>query len=70
MKKDELRKLKTWQDRLETAKKAIMPELNRMGKRESIYDGDPTIYAPDGSVAQQGKATHVRNVGLDRKSVV
>lgn len=65
MKKDELRKLKTWQDRLETAKEAIMPELNRMGKRESIYDGDPTIYAPDGSVAQQGKATHVRNVGFE-----
>ncbi len=65
MQKDELRKLKTWQDRLETAKEAIMPELNRMGKRESIYDGDPTIYAPDGSVAQQGKATHVRNVGFE-----
>ena len=65
MKKDELRKLKTWQDRLETAKDAIMPELNRMGKRESIYDGAPTIYAPDGSVAQQGKATHVRNVGFE-----
>ncbi len=65
MKKDELRKLKMWQERLETAKEAIMPELNRMGKRESIYDGDPTIYAPDGSVAQQGKATHVRNVGFE-----
>lgn len=65
MKKDELRKLRQWQDRLETAKEAIMPELNRMGKRESIYDGDPTIYAPDGSVAQQGKATHVRNVGFE-----
>lgn len=65
MKKDELRKLKTWQDRLETAKEAIMPELNRMGKRESIYDGDPTIYAPDGSVAKKGKATHVRNVGFE-----
>ena len=65
MKKDELRKLKTWQDRLETAREAIMPELNRMGKRESIYDGDPTIYAPDGSVAKKGKATHVRNVGFE-----
>ena len=65
MKKDELRKLKTWQDRLETAKEAIMPELNRMGKRESIYDGDPTIYAPDGSVAKKGKATQVRNVGFE-----
>ena len=65
MKKDELRKLKMWQDRLETAREAIMPELNRMGKRESIYDGDPTIYAPDGSVAKKGKATHVRNVGFE-----
>lgn len=65
MKKDELRKLKTWQNRLETAREAIMPELNRMGKRESIYDGDPTIYAPDGSVAKKGKATHVRNVGFE-----
>lgn len=65
MKKDELRKLKTWQDRLETAKEAIMPELNAMGKRESIYDGDHTIYAPDGSVAKKGKATHVRNVGFE-----
>ena len=54
-----------WQDRLETAREAIMPELNRMGKRESIYDGDPTIYAPDGSVAKKGKATHVRNVGFE-----
>lgn len=65
MKKDELRKLEMWQDRLETAREAIMPELNRMGKRESIYDGDPTIYAPDGSVAKKGKATHVRNVGFE-----
>lgn len=65
MKRDELRKLKMWQDRLETAKEAIGPELNRMGKRESIYDGDPTIYAPDGSVAKKGKATHVRNVGFE-----
>lgn len=65
MKKDELRRLKMWQDRLETAREAIMPELNRMGKRESIYDGDPTIYAPDGSVAKKGKATHVRNVGFE-----
>lgn len=65
MKKDELRELKMWQDRLETAREAIMPELNRMGKRESIYDGDPTIYAPDGSVAKKGKATHVRNVGFE-----
>lgn len=65
MKKDELRKLKMWQDRLETAREAIQPELNRMGKRESIYDGDPTIYAPDGSVAKKGKATHVRNVGFE-----
>lgn len=65
MKKDELRKLKMWQDRLETAREAIMPELNRMGKRESIYDGDPAIYAPDGSVAKKGKATHVRNVGFE-----
>nr|DAQ53169.1 MAG TPA: Portal protein [Bacteriophage sp.] len=65
MKRDELRKLKMWQDRLETAREAIQPELNRMGKRESIYDGDPTIYAPDGSVAKKGKATHVRNVGFE-----
>lgn len=65
MKKDERRKLQLWQERLQTAKEAIQPELNRMGKRESIYDGDPTIYAPDGSVAQQGKATHVRNVGFE-----
>ena len=65
MKKDELRKLKTWQDRLEAAKEAIMPELNAMGKRESIYDGDHTIYAPDGSVAKKGKATHVRNMGFE-----
>lgn len=65
MKKDELRKLQTWQDRLETAKEAIMPELNAMGKRESIYDGDHTIYAPDGSVAKKGKATHVRNMGFE-----
>ena len=65
MKKDELRKLRQWQERLETAKEAIQPELDRMGKRESIYDGDPTIYAPDGSVAKKGKATHVRNVGFE-----
>ncbi len=65
MKKDELRKLKTWQDRLETAKEAIQPELNRMSKRESIYDGDPTIYKPDGSVAEAGRASHVRNVAFE-----
>ena len=65
MKRDELRKLKTWQDRLETAKEAIGPELNAMGKRESIYDGDPTIYKPDGSVAEKGKASHVRNVAFE-----
>lgn len=65
MKRDELRKLKTWQDRLETAKEAIGPELNAMGKRERIYDGDPTIYAPDGSVAKAGQASHVRNVAFE-----
>lgn len=65
MKKDELRKLKIWQDRLETAKDAIQTELNRMGKRESIYDGDPTIYKPDGSVAEKGRSSHVRNVAFE-----
>ena len=65
MKRDELRKLKTWQDRLETAKEAIGPELNAMGKRESIYDGDPTIYKPDGSVAEKGRSSHVRNVAFE-----
>lgn len=65
MKKDELRKLRQWQDRLETAKEAIQPELNRMGKRESIYDGDPAIYKPDGTKAEAGRATHVRNVAFE-----
>lgn len=58
MKREELRKLRQWQDRLETAKEAIQPELDRMGKRESIYDGDPTIYRPDGAKAEAaGPAT-------------
>ena len=65
MKRDELRKLRQWQDRLETAKEAIQPELNRMGKRESIYDGDPAIYKPDGTKAEAGRATHVRNVAFE-----
>lgn len=65
MKKDELRKLKIWQERLETAREAIGPELNAMGKRESIYDGDPTIYKPDGSVAEKGRSSHVRNVAFE-----
>lgn len=65
MKKDELRRLKTWQERLETAREAIGPELNAMGKRESIYDGDPTIYKPDGSVAEKGRSSHVRNVAFE-----
>ena len=63
--KDELRKLRQWQDRLETAREAIGPELNAMGKRESIYDGDPTIYKPDGSVAEKGRSSHVRNVAFE-----
>lgn len=65
MKKDELRKLKIWQERLETAREAIGPELNAMGKRESIYDGDPTIYKSDGSVAEKGRSSHVRNVAFE-----
>lgn len=65
MKRDELRKLKTWQERLETAREAIGPELNAMGKRESIYDGDPTIYKSDGSVAEKGRSSHVRNVAFE-----
>lgn len=65
MKREELRKLRQWQDRLETAKEAIQPELDRMGKRESIYDGDPTIYRPDGAKAEAGRASHVRNVAFE-----
>ena len=65
MKKDERRKLQLWQERLQTAKEAIQPELNRMGKRESIYAGDPTIYKPDGAVAERSRATHVRNVAFE-----
>lgn len=36
-----------------------------MGKRESIYDGDPTIYRPDGAKAEAGRASHVRNVAFE-----
>ena len=63
--KDARQKLRQWQERLQTAREAIQPELDRMGKRERIYEGDPTIYKPDGSVAERGQATHVRNVAFE-----
>lgn len=66
MKREEERqKLQQWKERLQTAREAIQPELDRMGKRERIYEGDPTIYKPDGSVAERGQATHVRNVAFE-----
>ena len=66
MKREEERqKLQQWKERLQTAREAIQPKLDRMGKRERIYEGDPTIYKPDGSVAERGQATHVRNMAFE-----
>ena len=65
MKKEQMRRLREWQDRLQDAENEIRPELDRMGKRESIYNGDHTIYKPDGTVAKKGSASHVRNLGFE-----
>lgn len=65
MKRADREKLQLWQERLALAETAIAGERARMLRREKQYEGDHTIYAPDGSVAADGLASHVRNVSFE-----
>lgn len=65
MKRAHREKLQLWQERLALAETAIAGERARMLRREKQYEGDHTIYAPDGSVAADSLASHVRNVSFE-----
>lgn len=65
MKRADREKLQLWQERLALAETAIAGERTRMIRREKQYEGDHTIYAPDGSVAADSLASHVRNVSFE-----
>ena len=65
MKRADREKLQLWQERLALAETAITGERTRMLRREKQYEGDHTIYAPDGSVAADSLASHVRNVSFE-----
>lgn len=65
MKRADREKLQLWQERLALAETAIAGERARMLRREKQYEGDHTIYAPDGSVATDSLASHVRNVSFE-----
>lgn len=65
MKRADREKLRLWQERLALAETAIAGERERMLRREKQYEGDHTIYAPDGSVAADSLASHVRNVSFE-----
>lgn len=65
MKRADREKLQLWQERLALAETAIAGERTRMLRREKQYEGDHTIYAPDGSVAADSLASHVRNVSFE-----
>lgn len=65
MKRADREKLQLWQERLALAETAIAGERSRMLRREKQYEGDHTIYAPDGSVAADSLASHVRNVSFE-----
>ena len=65
MKRADREKLQLWQERLALAETAIAGERERMLRREKQYEGDHTIYAPDGSVAADSLASPVRNVSFE-----
>lgn len=65
MKRADREKLQLWQERLALAETAVAGERTRMLRREKQYEGDHTIYAPDGSVAADSLASHVRNVSFE-----
>lgn len=54
-------RLRLWQKRAEDNKAAYQPELNRMDRREELYNGDKSIKKPLGKGAPK-KTTHVRNI--------
>lgn len=59
------KRLAQWQQRLTAAEQAIAGERERMLRREKQYEGDHTIYDPDGQAAKESRATHVRNVSME-----
>lgn len=63
MRKDKKR-LEEWKERYETARDEYEAEMEAMTRRQAIYDGDNTIYTPDGKVAKK-KASHVRNLAFE-----
>nr|DAL09714.1 MAG TPA_asm: Portal protein [Caudoviricetes sp.] len=65
MRKTDQEKLEIWQERLALAENAIAGEREKMLRREKQYEGDHTIYAPDGTPARESLASHVRNVSFE-----
>lgn len=65
MNRKDQEKLQVWQERLALAENAIAGERERMLRREKQYEGDHTIYAPDGVPAKESLASHVRNVSFE-----
>ena len=56
--------LEQWKDRYEMAAQEYKTEQEEMVRRQKLYDGDRTIYAPDGKPAKK-KASHVRNMAFE-----
>lgn len=61
MAKDKVTKLQTWQHRFRDAKNAYKEEQDLMVERDAYYNGDKTIYSPDGIRAERD-ASIARNV--------
>lgn len=59
--KDEKQQLYLWQERFRQAKNDYSKERANMDTRDEYYDGNKTIYRPDGTKADKGAAT-TRNI--------
>lgn len=60
-KKENEERLSVWRDRFEQAKADYAPERDKMNTRENYYDGNKTIFKPDGTKADKDAAT-TRNI--------
>ena len=58
------KRLQEWKERYEQARDDYRDEMERMDRRQKIYDGDNTIYDVEGRPTKR-KATHVRNLGAE-----
>ena len=58
------KRLQEWKERYEQARDDYREEMEKMDRRQKIYDGDNTIYDVEGRATKR-KATHVRNIGFE-----